>query len=381
MAMELPAKTLKALDKVCRGFLWCTQKEASGGSCLVAWEQVCTPKWAGGLGIPNLRWLNHALQARWLWLRRTDQQRPWKELDIPTSDEAKAIFQAAVFADVGRGDETLFWEDRWLDGYRIQDLAPAVYDMVATRIKTTRTVEQALQGNTWARDVGPVQALQAFDEYLRLWQRIATVELTQDTRDSVRWAWETNGVYSARSAYLAKFIGREVVPYADAVWEQRAPLQCRFFTWLAMRNRCWTSDRLARRDLPHQSACPLCDQHTESIRHILLNCVLSRTVWAWVWTALGRLDQAPGTADELVEWCTTRQCDNCSPKDLKALITLTLWEIWKHRNDVVFDGASPSTRQVIKNIDREGRTWRAVGLLKGEMDFFFGGISTWVGSE
>lgn len=74
MALELSAKTLLALEKICRGFLWCAQREANGGKCLVAWEQVCTPKWAGGLGIPNLRWLNHALQARWLWLRCTDDK-------------------------------------------------------------------------------------------------------------------------------------------------------------------------------------------------------------------------------------------------------------------------------------------------------------------
>jgi hypothetical protein len=32
----------------------------------------------------------------------------------------------------------------------------------------------------------------------------------------------------------------------------------RFFIWLAI-NKCWTSDRLANRGLPHQPACPFCD--------------------------------------------------------------------------------------------------------------------------
>lgn len=114
MALELPAKTLLALEKICRGFLWCAQREAHGGKCSVAWEQVCTPKWAGGLGIPNLRWLNHALQARWLWLQRTDDQRPWKDLDISVSEEARGIYQAAVQAHLGNGNDILFWEDRWI---------------------------------------------------------------------------------------------------------------------------------------------------------------------------------------------------------------------------------------------------------------------------
>ena len=60
MPMELPAKTVNAINKIIRAFLWCEKKEARGGNCSVAWTEVCTPKWAGGLGLPNLRWIWHA---------------------------------------------------------------------------------------------------------------------------------------------------------------------------------------------------------------------------------------------------------------------------------------------------------------------------------
>ena len=39
-----------------------------------------------------------------------------------------------------------------------------------------------------------------------------------------------------------------------------APLKCRVFIWLAVKNRCWMADRLAKRGLPHPGSCPLCDQ-------------------------------------------------------------------------------------------------------------------------
>ena len=102
-----------------------------------------------------------------------------------------------------------------------------------------------------------------------------------------------NGVYSASSAYAAKFSGREVVPTAAATWENRAPLQCRFFTWLAVRNRCWTSDRLARRGLPHQEVCPLCDQEDETMNHIMLQCAFSRSFWLQICMALGKPEWTP----------------------------------------------------------------------------------------
>jgi hypothetical protein len=54
LALDLPAKTIASLNKVYRGFLWCRKAEANGGNCAVAWEAGCAPKWACGLGIPNL---------------------------------------------------------------------------------------------------------------------------------------------------------------------------------------------------------------------------------------------------------------------------------------------------------------------------------------
>lgn len=64
------------------------------------------------------------------------------------------------------------------------------------------------------------------------------IMLTEETPDCIRWDWEDSGPYSARSAYASKFWGLEVAPYADTAWKSKAPLQCRFFTWLAARNRC-----------------------------------------------------------------------------------------------------------------------------------------------
>lgn len=36
MALDIPMKTIMAMDKICRGFLWCAQAQANGGQCMVA---------------------------------------------------------------------------------------------------------------------------------------------------------------------------------------------------------------------------------------------------------------------------------------------------------------------------------------------------------
>ncbi|XP_073358216.1 uncharacterized protein [Aegilops tauschii subsp. strangulata] len=76
MALDTPHKTITTMIKICRGFLWSVTTQANGGQCAVGWDEVCTPRWAGCLGIPDLKWLNTAMQARWPWLKKTDPARP-----------------------------------------------------------------------------------------------------------------------------------------------------------------------------------------------------------------------------------------------------------------------------------------------------------------
>jgi len=55
------------------------------------------------------------------------------------------------------------------------------------------------------------------------------------------------------------------------IWKSWYPLRCEFFIWLAIDNRCWTADCLAKRGLPYLAACALCDQMDETIQHTLVS--------------------------------------------------------------------------------------------------------------
>ena len=93
--------------------------------------------------------------------------------------------------------------------------------------------------------------------------------------DQFIWKWESSGLYSSRSAYQALFLG--LIPFQSTqIWKSLAPPRCRYFSWLDALNHCWTADRLSIRGLPHTSMCVLCDEHEESINHILVACPESR---------------------------------------------------------------------------------------------------------
>jgi hypothetical protein len=48
-------------------------------------------------------------------------------------------------------------------------------------------------------------------------------------------------------------------------------------------------------------------------------------------------------------------------KGFNTLVILATWWLWKHRNTYVFDGASPSTRDILQHIQEDATLWVMVG--------------------
>lgn len=108
MADSLPQWARKEIDAICRKFFWVGSNAPIRGKCMVAWTAVCKPTQFGGLGISDLNLHGYALQARWLWLQKTDNNRAWSQLPIKTAPEVQAFFSASTFYRIGDGRTALF---------------------------------------------------------------------------------------------------------------------------------------------------------------------------------------------------------------------------------------------------------------------------------
>ena len=51
-------------------------------------------------------------------------------------------------------------------------------------------------------------------------------------------------------------------------------------------------------------------------------------------------------------------------KGVNSLIILTSWLIWKHRNSSIFDGATPSVNEVLRQFRDEYKLWCLAGAKK-----------------
>ncbi|WVZ85537.1 hypothetical protein U9M48_032454 [Paspalum notatum var. saurae] len=354
LALELPKRSTRGEG----GFFG--QGDANGGNYIVSWDVVQRPPQYGGLGILNLEMLGWALRIRWLWLEKTDASRPWAGLPVQVHRNAKALFDVAVVSVVGNGESVKFWTDRWLHGKIVAEHCPSLIKLIPKRALKRRTVAEGLTDRKWVLDIRGALSVQVLVEYLQLWSLVDEVDLQPDTADRHIWRLSGHATYSSKSAYDAFFFGSISFGPWRRVWRTWAPLRCKFFVWLAIKNRVWTGDRLAKRGLPHPATCPLCDQAEETIQHILVSCVFAWQIWTLILNELGLLTMAPqpGCTRFSNWWChSIKRIEKNLRKGLNSLIILVAWEIWKHRNACVFEGAAPCVQQVRRAVVEEGSVW------------------------
>lgn len=269
------------------------------------------------------------------------------------------MFKVSIVVRVGNGENTLFWEDCWLNGSSIQGFALSIVQMVIPSIRRKRTVAQALTNDDWILDIQGQSGAQVVEEVLRLGNRLQQFCLSQGEVDSVSWCWETSGHYSAKSAYEAFFTGSIRFPCADAIWKAQASLKYKVFMWLAIRRRCSTADRLRRRGLQNQGVCVFCRLQEETIDHLLVGCAVTAQIWARFIVQTGSLCPVPSGQHTLQDhWLAAK---NPQPKNrrkqIDECIILVSWMLWKERNQKIFNNIVNSSDQILQLALQEHQQW------------------------
>ena len=156
-----------------------------------------------------------ALRTRWLSLARTDDNRAWAGLDLQFTSEERAFFFASTTMIIRNGQHALFWEDCWINGRSISEIAPQLYAAVPKHRRKNRTVADALQAHRRASDIQGVIGIQEIGQYLLTWRAIESITL--------QWTWNASGTYTAQSAYLATFQGSTHCPAWKLTWKSWPP--------------------------------------------------------------------------------------------------------------------------------------------------------------
>jgi hypothetical protein len=151
---------------------------------------------------------------------------------------------------------------------------------------------------------------------------------------------------------------------AKQLWAARAPLKHKMHLWLVLRNRLWTSDRLARRGLQHSPLCPLCYQEPETIEHLTIQCSFAREVWYHLLLARRLHRYTPTAHDEMPSWWRRLHEGTPGPgrREVNALVVLVARELWLERNARTFDRVAVLPMELCRRIAAEFERWKQAGL-------------------
>lgn len=205
------------------------------------------------------------------------------------------------------------------------------------------------------------------EQFVDLWIKLQEVNLIEEAEDDITWNLSTNGMYSASSAYKAQFLGMMPSDMKSLVWKAWAPSKIKHFAWLALQNKLWTADRLAKRGWPNCGLCPLCKQTVESVDHLLIHCRFTVRVWGLIkeWLGLHFVDTSTWTGLTLNEWWRLLIGPSSHHrKAMASLVLLTSWTIWNERNARVFRKKLAPSVVIFDIIKSDAKLWVYAGAKK-----------------
>ncbi|GJN04013.1 hypothetical protein PR202_ga21519 [Eleusine coracana subsp. coracana] len=144
----------------------------------------------------------------------------------------------SVIVIVGDGSSTLFWSDRWIHEKAITEVAPAIMPFVRRRGWRRRMVREALEGNSWTKDIVGGLPVLATCQYLLLADMIRDITLNPKQQDHHVWTSDPSGHFSSKSAYERYFVVGIRFERHMRLWKSWTPLKVKLFIWLMMWNRC-----------------------------------------------------------------------------------------------------------------------------------------------
>ena len=209
-------------------------------------------------------------------------------------------------------------------------MAPLIF--VASSRKRWK-VREAMQGDAWLfkMKISTNLTMDHIEQIVNIWALSHAIHLVYNTEDDITWKHTTFGHYSAASAYKAQFLGLVLSPMDKMVWKVWAPPKVKFFAWLALQDRIWTADRLAKRGWPNCDLCPLCKREQESGSHLFFKCRFSRRLWSLVIDKYHVPDFVISTwplFDSVQSWWASTCDDGYPHRQAKASLTMLVsWTI------------------------------------------------------
>ncbi|XP_074283704.1 uncharacterized protein LOC141608241 [Silene latifolia] len=328
-----------------------------------------------GLGIKNARIVSQALLAKTFWRCHHHQAslissvlRPKYRKDFPIPEKISK-YSASSFAwkgvvkntyllregfawKFGDGNLINIKNDDWILGTK-PNLKPKF------RSHPITFADLLLDSTHWNK-----QIIFKFFETVSA-RQICSLELPPEPMDDfVYWKFTEDGRYSTCSGY--SFLLQNCLPSSDAhhsrakrdfkwslIWSLPCQPHINIFLWKVIHRILPTADVLIRRGMPVYPKCSFCHEEAETLSHLFRDCHFIKRIWA---ASLLGIRSDVGSHISFLTWFQNflRYINYSSDGNDMLLLhfPLTMFAIWKHRNNVIFRDSCVCPEEIIAETAR-----------------------------
>lgn len=399
-----PAGILNTLEKVRRKFFWGGGNDASNKLCWVKWENILSNGELGGLNIGSLNAHNISLLAKWWWRFRVKKDSLWVRVIKSiygsngglspyasnrvkyTSTWGNIIKVGCVIQKlninwvesfrwvVGNGESISFWDDIWVGNVRLLDKFNRLYKLEKNSAARLSERGSWVNGNwEWKWDWSVNPRGRSLDELESLKNMLESICVSQVHEDKWFWTMSKEGIFEAKT--LRQLVDQQLLhplmeDFQKTRWSLLLPSKICIFIWRALKGRIPVRVELDRRgvDIP-SLLCPLCNDAVENIDHALVRCRVSSQIWKsffswWDVNDLGAID-----LHELLNHPGLGSWNKHQRQLWEAAIWSFLYQLWKLRNEVVFNNARLQLPDRFMELKWRSFLWIHTRTKKGSLDW------------
>lgn len=343
-------------------------------------EILSRHKSCGGLGFRDFEGYNRASIMKVAWRLNTEDQSTWiklmkdKYLKSGTLWEAneklkgshiwRGIMQVRNELKLGRkwqvqsGENINIWKDNW-----IPSLPHPPSPAPNCNLPLPHKVSELIRHSKWDTN----KLLLSFSpELANLIMRVPIPRLS-NLEDKQVWAYTDSGLFTTKSAYRLVMDSR--TPSSSSpnilwktVWNphlsKSIPPKVSLFLWKCSTNTIPTKTNIARRIPMLDSLCPVYRKEAETLEHLLFLCPGARAVWKSSSLNL-HVDAIPGAFPDFLIFCANKFSMQVQDELRHWFhIIAILWQIWKSRCALVFEGNHLDPRLVAAKAWAEALEWQ-----------------------
>ncbi|XP_071740751.1 uncharacterized protein [Rutidosis leptorrhynchoides] len=262
---------------------------------------------------------------------------------------------------IGDSSTFKFWDDLWLGDKCFKDRFNRLYRLKTDKDALVRD-RITWNGSNWVGHWNWIRELngRVLDDINRLAGELSALPFSSDGVD--KWVWNCSNDNVFKTKILASLFDDKLLPTSDDVKERNnfIPQSLNIFAWWVKRKRIPVRVELDKWGIDLDNVrCPMCNDDTESIEHVMIFCRHAIDAWdrVYKWWGLGSFSN--WSLNEILNGDGCGAQSSIGKKLWQSIEWVCGYLIWKNRNKKVFRNRIWSGPNLLSEIQIKSYEWIA----------------------